>query len=127
MQDSGRYTRWDAWRKKMGFRFRKSINLFPCIRLNLSKSGASVTVGKPGLSVNLGEDGATGNIGFPGTGLSYREKICDGLALPQEHVPNQLKQNDQAGTGGSGVWKWLFFAAVVGIVVLLAARGLGVD
>lgn len=59
----------------MGFRFQKSISFFPGIRLNLSKSGASVTVGKPGLSVNLGKDGATGNVGIPGTGLSSREKI----------------------------------------------------
>jgi hypothetical protein len=44
----------------MGFRFQKRISLFPGIRLNLSKSGASVTLGKPGLSMNLGKGGATG-------------------------------------------------------------------
>ena len=43
----------------MGFRFQKRISLFPSIRLNLSKSGASVTLGKPGLSMNLGKGGAT--------------------------------------------------------------------
>jgi hypothetical protein len=106
----------------MGFRFQKRISLFPGIRLNLSKSGASVTVGKPGLSVNLGKDGATGNVGIPGTGLSYREKIGGYLTSSQEHVPNQIEQNNQTGPDGSGVWKWLFFSAVVVIVVLLAAR-----
>lgn len=106
----------------MGFRFQKRISLFPSIRLNLSKSGASVTLGKPGLSVNLGKGGATGNVGIPGTGLSYREKIAGELTSSQEHVPSQLEQNDQTGTDGSGVWKWLFFAAVLVIVVLLAAR-----
>jgi hypothetical protein len=106
----------------MGFRFQKRISLFPGIRLNLSKSGASVTVGKPGLSVNLGKDGATGNVGIPGTGLSYREKIGSDRISAQEDVLNQPEQNDQADAGGSGVWKWLFFVAVVVIVVLLAAR-----
>ena len=109
----------------MGFRFQKRISLFPGIRLNLSKSGASVTLGKPGLSVNLGKGGATGNVGIPGTGLSYREKIGGDHTSSQEHVPSQLEQNDQTGSNGSngsGVWKWLFFAAVLVIVVLLAAR-----
>jgi hypothetical protein len=106
----------------MGFRFQKRISLFPGIRLNLSKSGASVTLGKPGLSVNLGKDGATGNVGIPGTGLSYREKIGGDHISSPEHVPSQLEQNDQTGSDGSGFWKWLFFAAVLVIVVLLAAR-----
>ena len=71
----------------MGFRFQKRISLFPSIRLNLSKSGASVTLGKPGLSVNLGKDGATGNVGILGTGLSNREKIGGDLTSSQEHLP----------------------------------------
>jgi hypothetical protein len=106
----------------MGFRFQKRISLFPGIRLNLSKSGASVTFGKHGLSVNFGKDGATGNVGIPGTGLSYREKIGVDLISSQEHVPNQIQQNNQTGSDGTGAWKWLFFAAVVVIVVLLAVR-----
>lgn len=106
----------------MGFRFQKRISLLPGIRLNLSKSGASVTVGKPGLSVNIGKGGATGNVGIPGTGLSYREKIGGDTEPVQEDVPNQSAQNTQAG---AGIWKWLFIAAVVVIFVLLAAKGKG--
>lgn len=106
----------------MGFRFHKRISLFRGIRLNLSKSGASVSVGKPGLSVNLSKDGATGSVGIPGTGLSYREKIGSDHISVQEDVLNQPEKNDQADAGRSGVWKWLFFAAAVVIVVLLAAR-----
>jgi hypothetical protein len=106
----------------MGSRFQKRISLFPGIRLNLSKSGASLTFGKPGLSVNLGKDGATGNLGIPGTGLSYREKIGGDLTSSQENMPNQTEQNNQTGSDGSRAWKWLFIASVVIIVVLLAAR-----
>jgi hypothetical protein len=107
----------------MGFRFQKRINLLPGIRLNLSKTGASVTVGKTGLSVNLGKDGATGNVGIPGTGLSYRQKITGNPTPVSEQDAEQPEQGVQADAGSAWIWKWLFFAAVVVIVVLLAARG----
>ena len=56
----------------MGFRFRKSIRLFPGVRINLSKSTPSFSVGGPGNTVNVGEHGTGATIGAPGTGLSYR-------------------------------------------------------
>ena len=107
----------------MGFRFQKRISLLPGIRLNLSKSGASVTVGKNGLSVNLGKDGSTGNVGIPGTGLSYRQKITSDSTPVSEQDATQSEPVVQGDTSGAGIWKWLFFAAVVVIVVLLAAKG----
>lgn len=59
----------------MGFRFRKSIKIFPGLRVNLSKTGASLSVGGRGASVNIGPRGTYANVGLPGTGLSYRERI----------------------------------------------------
>lgn len=59
----------------MGFRFQKRITLFPGVRLNLSKSGASVSVGPRGASVNIGKRGVFGTVGLPGSGLSYRERL----------------------------------------------------
>jgi len=57
----------------MGFRFRKQIKLFPGLKLNLSKRGASsATLGKKGAAVNLSRNGVAQTIGIPGTGLSYR-------------------------------------------------------
>lgn len=88
----------------------------------MSKSDASVTVGKNGLSVNLGKDGATSNIGIPGMGLSYREKITGNPATVTEQDSAQSVERIQTEASGAGIWKWLFFAAVVVIVVLLAAR-----
>ncbi len=55
----------------MGFRFRKSIGLIPGVKLNLSKSGPSVSVGGKGLTYNIGRKGSRTTIGLPGTGLSY--------------------------------------------------------
>jgi hypothetical protein len=62
----------------MGFRFQKRIRIFKGLTLNLSKSGASWTVGGPGASVNIRDSKVTGTVGVPGTGLSYRETLVDG-------------------------------------------------
>jgi hypothetical protein len=55
----------------MGFRFRKSIRLFPGLRINLSESGASISIGKPGATMNISDKGARTTLGLPGTGISY--------------------------------------------------------
>jgi len=66
----------------MGFRFSKRITLLPGVRVNLSKSGASLSVGPRGASVTMGKRGVYGNVGIPGTGLSYRERL-DQPSRPQ--------------------------------------------
>lgn len=58
-----------------GLRFQKRLKLLPGLKINLSKSGASATVGTKGAGVNIGRDGITTNAGIPGTGLSYRQKL----------------------------------------------------
>jgi hypothetical protein len=59
----------------MGFRFRRSISILPGVRLNVSKSGGSVSLGGRGATVNVGRRGAYADVGLPGSGLSYRQKI----------------------------------------------------
>jgi uncharacterized protein DUF4236 len=57
----------------MGFRFQRRIRVAPGVRLNLSKSGVGVGVGRPGM--RLGMDAKRRkylSVGLPGTGLSYR-------------------------------------------------------
>jgi hypothetical protein len=61
-----------------GLRFQKRLRIFPGLRINLSKSGASTTLGPRGAGVNIGKDGITTNAGIPGTGLSYRRKLGGG-------------------------------------------------
>lgn len=59
----------------MGFRFQKRITLCPGLRLNLSKSGISMSAGPRGASVTVGKNGVYGNVGIPGSGLSWRERL----------------------------------------------------
>ena len=55
----------------MPFRFRRSIRIAPGIRLNLSKSGVSTSVGERGAHITVGHGHTRTTVGVPGTGLSY--------------------------------------------------------
>ena len=61
----------------MGFRFSRRISLFKGLRLNLSKSGTSVSVGGRGGWLTFGKKGTRATVGIPGTGMSWSEKIED--------------------------------------------------
>src|SRR6185503_14578182 len=90
------------WTSKMGFRFQKRISILPGVRINLSKSGVSTSLGPRGADVNIGKDGVTANAGIPGTGLSYRQKV---------------------GSGGKG--GWLAVLLVIGGLGVWAFQHLG--
>lgn len=52
-------------------RFRKSIKIMPGVRVNLSKSGISTSIGGRGATVNVGKRGLRSTLSVPGTGLSW--------------------------------------------------------
>lgn len=64
-----------------GVRFQKRISVLPGVKVNLSKSGVSTSVGGKGASVNIGHGKRTVNLGIPGTGLSYRAPVNTGTVL----------------------------------------------
>lgn len=65
-----------------GGRFQKRISIIPgLLRINLSKSGTSVSAGPEGADINIGRNGVTTNAGIPGTGLSYRQKVGGGKGM----------------------------------------------
>jgi Cdc6-like AAA superfamily ATPase len=55
----------------MGFRFRRTLTIIPGIRLNLSRSGPSVSLGMRGLHYTVGAKGTRMTAGLPGSGLSW--------------------------------------------------------
>jgi Protein of unknown function (DUF4236) len=59
----------------MGLRFHRVFSILPGVRINVSKSGLSTSVGPRGADVNIERHGVTTNAGIPGTGLSYRQKM----------------------------------------------------
>ena len=77
-------------------RFRKRINIFKGVKLNLSDSGVSVTVGGKGVSANLGRDGLFLNTSVPGTGLYDRKKLIDFGGNGRQPRPAQAAAVDPA-------------------------------
>src|SRR5262245_51067567 len=68
-----------------GLRFRKSFQLLPGVRLNLSKSGTSLSVGPRGAQVTSGPRGTVLSLELPGSGISYRKKVdTEGEQAPKE-------------------------------------------
>src|SRR3546814_20875583 len=72
--------------------------------MNISKSGASLSVGPRGASVTMGKRGVYGNVGIPGSGLSYRERLDKpsrpgrAPAAPRPQLPDRLvaiSENDE--------------------------------
>jgi hypothetical protein len=57
----------------MGWRFRRSVKLLPGIRLNLSRSGVSTSIGVRGAHVTVGHGKVRETVGIPGTGISYTQ------------------------------------------------------
>jgi hypothetical protein len=76
----------------MGLRFRRTMKLLPGVRLNLSRSGLSTTVGVRGASVTVGKKGTYANVGVPGSGVSYRTRI-DGEAEGGEQRESGRKRS----------------------------------
>lgn len=86
----------------MGFRFRKSFRLFPGVRLNLSKSGFSTTLGVPGANVNIRGRRVRRTVGIPGSGLSHVDEYTVGKVDPPPTRP------EPARTAGVGLLRRLF-------------------
>lgn len=66
----------------MALRFRKSITLAPGLRMNLSGSGMSWSLGPRGASVGIGRRGTYLNTGIPGTGLYARQRLDGSTPAP---------------------------------------------
>jgi hypothetical protein len=59
----------------MAWRFLRRFVIFPWVRLNVSKEGASVTVGPQGATLTTGSSGTRVTLGLPGTGLFVTKKL----------------------------------------------------
>ena len=57
--------------RAMGLRFRRSFKIAPGVHLNLSGSGASVSLGPRGLHYTVGSHGTRTTVGLPGSGISW--------------------------------------------------------
>ena len=88
--------------------------------MNLSKSGVSASIGRPGATINVSERGTRGTVGIPGTGLSYSERLSGPDTVPvltRVSTPEQASNQDAASSGRS-------LAPMLLLVLVLLLAGL---
>jgi hypothetical protein len=95
----------------MGFRFRRSVRIMPGVRLNLSKSGISTSLGGRGATLNIGRRGTRATVGIPGTGLSYSTRLSG--AAPHRPAGAAADPDAPAAARGSSLLGWLVLGGVL--------------
>jgi len=92
-------------------RYRKSVKLSKGVKLNLSKSGVSMTTGVRGFSFTMGTNGTYVNAGIPGSGLSTRKKVGSGASCfspdSRDYIAYRINMDDDGSVsiyhGGSKI------------------------
>ena len=97
----------------MGWRFHRSLRIIPGIRLNLSKTGTSWSIGGRGATMNIKGRRVRTTIGIPGTGISYSEQTT----APEEQ-PQQLMQS-RGATKSNSLGFFLIVIAIAGVFAML--------
>jgi hypothetical protein len=73
----------------MPIRFRKSFTLFPGVKVNVSKGGTSLTVGKKGFHLNFSKRGVRQTVGLPGSGISETSYL-----FKEDHDEKETKKEE---------------------------------
>lgn len=81
----------------MGLRYRKQVKVAPGVKLNLSKSGVSTSVGKRGATMNFSGRGTKATVGIPGSGLSYSKQLTKKKKPAAD--PNDLERQVREESG----------------------------
>lgn len=105
----------------MGFRFQKRVKILPGVRVNLSKSGVSTSIGVKGAQVTLGHGKTRTTVGLPGSGISH-STVTSNNKQPQELNPQEYIAVPNQQTH----WFIQIAKAVGAIVGVIAVVALGV-
>lgn len=77
----------------MPVRIRKTFTLFPGVKVNVSKGGMSITVGRKGFHLNLSKRGVRQTTSLPGSGISHTSYLFkDG----DEEEKKESEQEEQS-------------------------------
>lgn len=119
----------------MPVRFRKTFTLFPGVKVNLSKSGMSISVGRKGFTLNFSKRGVRQTTGLPGSGISHtsylfknddddrekekEERSSDAEDKPKKRTRRTLKEQ------ASSPWGFFFFVFIALFFFYFGADALG--
>ncbi len=102
----------------MGFRFRRSLRIAPGLRINLSRSGVSTSIGRRGAWFTFGPRGTRETIGVPGSGVYY-------TAQQQPH-PEQAPHLQQPASVSPRGGSLMLGLIILALLLLVAASFLWV-
>lgn len=72
----------------MGFRYRKSIQIIPGLKMNISRSGVGYSVGGKGMRVTRQANGrVTRTVSVPGTGISHQSTLRSAISRSGSRAP----------------------------------------
>jgi hypothetical protein len=124
----------------MPVRFRRTFTLFPGVKVNVSKGGMSITVGRKGFHLNFSRRGVKQTVGLPGSGISqtsylYKNDPDDETekkeekegAESEEVAPARKKRRPkrEAGQGSSSPWGFFLFTFIAVFLIYVGGVFLG--
>jgi len=69
----------------MAWRLYRRVRIIPGLRVNLSRSGPSLSIGHRGAWYTVGPRGRRVTLGLPGSGLYWTEKVSQAAPLRAGH------------------------------------------
>jgi hypothetical protein len=123
----------------MPVRIRKSFNLFPGVKVNMSKGGMSITVGRKGFHLNFSKRGVRQTVGLPGSGISESSYILKNKADEEkketekeerslekvEEKPKRQRTMRTVRETGSSPWGFFAFVFVALFFIYFGANAFG--
>ncbi len=113
----------------MPVRFRRTFKVFPGVRVNVSRSGISTTVGPRGFHFTFNKRGISRTVGLPGTGLSESSYIVKNEPESEKEKDSQEgdreKGDQENGDVGCFPWGCLLFILIALVIAYFAANALG--
>jgi len=117
----------------MPIRFRKSFTLFPGVKVNVSKGGTSITVGKKGFHLNFSKRGVRQTVGLPGSGISetsylFKDNEDKKESEKEEQVddkPKPRRTRRSIKENASSPWGFFFFVLIALFFIYFGASAFG--
>nr|WP_075723379.1 MULTISPECIES: DUF4236 domain-containing protein [Pseudomonas] len=92
----------------MAIRIKKSLKIAPGVRLNISKSGVSTSVGMKGVTANISKKGTRLTGSIPGTGVSSSK-----MYTSKKPEKTQVERR-------SYLWLVLVLVGTIGVVIAMS-------
>lgn len=122
----------------MPIRFHRQLTIFPGVKVNISKTGMSITIGGKGFHLNFSKRGVMQTTNLPGKGLSHRSYILrndreeekdkseteNRSEETREHKPKRTRTRS-AREPASSPWGFFAFVVIALFFIYVGASALG--